>query len=60
MKLRTSRRQSNRWFYGLLLVFILIGYVVLQFAIFGSSSCSGQRQWAWKFPPGFVCAAPSF
>ena len=56
VKLRTSRRQSNKWFYGLLVVFIVAGYILLQYVLFATSTCGGHREWSWKVPPGFVCA----
>jgi hypothetical protein len=57
VKLRASRKRSNTWFYGLLVVFIIAGYLLLQFALFSTSNCNGHREWEWKVPPGFVCAA---
>jgi hypothetical protein len=59
-KLRTTKRQSNRWFYGILVVLIIAGYVLVQFALFSTKNCDGQREWSWKVPPGFVCTAPTF
>ena len=59
-KLRTTKRQSNRWFYGILVVLILAGYVLVQLAVFSTKDCTGARQWSWQVPPGFVCVAPSF
>ena len=56
-KLRASRKRSNTWFYGLLVVLIIGGYILLQFALFSSTNCQGHREWAWKVPPGFVCAS---
>ena len=51
-----KNRRSATWFYVLLVVFVISGYVLLQFAIFGASNCTGRRVWVWdKFPPGFVC-----
>jgi type VI protein secretion system component VasF len=55
-KLRVSRRHSNWWFYGLLVVFVVAGYVFLQFVLYSNTNCTGHRAWEWKVPPGFVCA----
>jgi hypothetical protein len=57
-KLRTTKRQSNAWFYGILVLLILVGYVLVQFGLFATKNCTGERTWEWKLPPGFVCTAP--
>jgi len=51
-----KKKRGNTWFYGLLVLFVVAGYVAVQWAMFYFSSCQGSAAWEWsKVPPGYVC-----
>ncbi|MBI2704092.1 MAG: hypothetical protein HYX32_02195 [Actinobacteria bacterium] len=57
-----KKKRSNTWFYGMGIVGVLVGYFIVQWALFFFSSCQGSAVWDWKkAPPGYVCSTtPNF
>lgn len=55
---KVKGRRSNRWFYGLLVLLLVIGYVAVSWVAVDINKCStGRKVWVWdKVPPGYACA----
>ena len=48
-------KRNTQWFYVILVLMVVGGYVIVSYAIAATSTCTGHRAWEWKFPPGFTC-----